>query len=46
MLFKEIIPIYTENDTKPINENADILTVNAAGTYSYHSAFNLYRTGI
>jgi hypothetical protein len=31
-LFKEIIPVFTENITEPTNKNAELLT--AAGTYS------------
>jgi hypothetical protein len=38
MLFKEIIDVYTEIDTKRINKNADFLIVKAAGTYRYHLA--------
>jgi hypothetical protein len=34
MLFKKIITYYFENHTKPIR--ADLLTVEAGGTYSYH----------
>jgi hypothetical protein len=37
-LFKEIIAVYIDNDTKPINENAALLTVKADGSYSYRSA--------
>jgi hypothetical protein len=35
-LFKEIIAVYSENNTKPIHLNAALLIVKAAGTYSYH----------
>jgi hypothetical protein len=41
-LFKEIIPVYTENHTKPINtlwKNAELLIIKAGGAYSYHGAF-------
>jgi hypothetical protein len=38
----EIIAVYTENHTKPINtpcgQNAELLIVKAGGTYSYHWA--------
>jgi hypothetical protein len=37
-LFKEITAPYTENHTEPINKNADLLIVKAAGMYSYHLA--------
>jgi hypothetical protein len=44
MLFKEIIAVYWENHTKPINalcgHNAELLIVKAGGTYSYHWAVN------
>jgi hypothetical protein len=40
MLIEEIIPVYSENDIKPINtlcgQNAELLIVEAGGTYSYH----------
>jgi hypothetical protein len=40
MLFKEIIPVYSENHMKPINtlcgQNTELLIVKAGGTYSYH----------
>jgi hypothetical protein len=39
MLFKEIIAVYTENNTMPI-QNARLLTGKAGGTYSHHSALN------
>jgi hypothetical protein len=39
-LFKGIIPIYSENHTKHINKNADILIAEAGRTYSYHFALN------
>jgi hypothetical protein len=34
-LFKEIIPVYAENDTKPTNKNETSLIDKADGTYSY-----------
>jgi hypothetical protein len=37
-LFKEIIAVYRENHTKPINTNRTLLTVKADGSYSYRSA--------
>jgi hypothetical protein len=39
-LFKEIIAVYSENYTKPINrlQNAELLIVKASGKYSYHWA--------
>jgi hypothetical protein len=36
MLFKEMIDFYSENHTKHINVNEDLLTVEAGGTYSYY----------
>jgi hypothetical protein len=40
MLFKEIILVYSEDHTKPINtfcgENAEMFIVKAGGTCSYH----------
>jgi hypothetical protein len=40
MLFREIIPIYHKNWVKPVNilwrQNAELLTAEAGGTYSYH----------
>jgi hypothetical protein len=39
MLFKEIIPAYCENHTKPINtlgKQNELLIVKAGGTYSDH----------
>jgi hypothetical protein len=38
MLSEEIIAVYSENHTEPINNNAELLIVKAVGTYSYHSA--------
>jgi hypothetical protein len=37
-LFKEIIAVYIENNTKPIHKNAALLTVKADGAYNYRSA--------
>jgi hypothetical protein len=48
MLLKEIIAVYSKNHTKHINnlcgQNADLLNVNAGGTYSYYmlSRVNTY----
>jgi hypothetical protein len=43
ILFREIIPVYSENHMKPINtlcgQNAELLNVKVGGTYSYHCAF-------
>jgi hypothetical protein len=36
MLFKEMIAVYSENHTKPINTNTALQIVKVAGTYSYH----------
>jgi hypothetical protein len=47
MLFREIIDVYSENHTKPINtlcgQNKELLTVKAGGmlTYSYHWALRV-----
>jgi hypothetical protein len=42
MLFREIIPAYTENHSKPVNalcgKDAKLLNVKVSGTYSYHWA--------
>jgi hypothetical protein len=42
MLFREIIAVYPENHTKPINtfcgQSAELLTINAVSTYTYHWA--------
>jgi hypothetical protein len=39
-LFKEIIPVYTENHTKHINtlcvQNAQLLNIKAVSMYGYH----------
>jgi hypothetical protein len=41
-LFKEVIAVYSENRTKPINtpcgQHAELLYVAAGGTYSYRWA--------
>jgi hypothetical protein len=41
-LFKEIIAVYSENYTKPINalrgKNAQLLNIKAGGTYTNHWA--------
>jgi hypothetical protein len=41
-LFREIIAIYCENYTKPVNtlrgQNAEVVNVKVSGTYSNHSA--------
>jgi hypothetical protein len=39
MPFKEIIAVYSEYQTRPIIQNAVLLTGKAGGTCSYHSAF-------
>jgi hypothetical protein len=40
MLFKEVIAVYSDSHTKPINtlcgQNAELLIIKAGGTYSYH----------
>jgi hypothetical protein len=38
MLFEEIIPVYSENHTKPTIQNEELLVVEAGETYSYHWA--------
>jgi hypothetical protein len=38
MLFKEMIDVYNENHTRPINTKYRYTTVKAVGKYSYHSA--------
>jgi hypothetical protein len=38
MLFKEIITVYSENHTKPINTKRSITDFRVDGSYSYHSA--------
>jgi hypothetical protein len=41
-MFQEIIAVYSENHTKPINtlcgQNTELLNIKAGGTYSYHYA--------
>jgi hypothetical protein len=37
MLFKEVIAVYSDNHTKPINKNTALMTVQADGSYSYRS---------
>jgi hypothetical protein len=40
MLFKEIITVYSEKYTKPINtKHSEILIVKAGDAYSYHLGF-------
>jgi hypothetical protein len=45
MLFKEIIAVYSENHTKPINtlcgQNADLLIIKSGGTHHYHRALKV-----
>jgi hypothetical protein len=36
VLWKEVIPVYTENRMKPINTKWRVTDVKAGGTYSYH----------
>jgi hypothetical protein len=38
MVFKEIIKVYSENQTKPINTEYTLLIVEAGGTYDSHWA--------
>jgi hypothetical protein len=40
-MFKEIIPVYADNNTEPITQNSEFMIVKAAGTYSYHSPLNI-----
>jgi hypothetical protein len=44
MLFREIIAVHSENDTKSINticgQNAELLNVKPGGTDSYHCALD------
>jgi hypothetical protein len=35
MLFKELVPVYTENHTKPM-QNAAFMTVKAGGIYIFN----------
>jgi hypothetical protein len=44
MLFKEIIAVYSEEHTKPINTNSALLTVKADGSYNYRSALQGLRS--
>jgi hypothetical protein len=41
MPFKEIIAVYSNNNTNPINtlygQNAELLNINVCGVYKYHS---------
>jgi hypothetical protein len=43
MLFKEIIAVYCDNHTKPINtlcgQNEELQIVTTGGTYRYHRPF-------
>jgi hypothetical protein len=36
MLFKEIIDVYTENNTEPINTKCKVNDCKAGGIYIYH----------
>jgi hypothetical protein len=36
MLFKEIIAVYSDNYTEPINTEYSVTIEKPAGTYSYH----------
>jgi hypothetical protein len=38
MPLKGIVYVYSENHTKPININTELVTVKAADAYSHHSA--------
>jgi hypothetical protein len=44
-LFKEIISVYSDNLTKPLNtlcgQNAELSTLKTGGTYTYHYALTL-----
>jgi hypothetical protein len=44
MLFKEIIFVYPQNHTKPINtvcgQNVELMIIETGGTYSYHLSLN------
>jgi hypothetical protein len=35
MLFKEIIAVYSDNHTKLINTNTELVIIKTGGTYSY-----------
>jgi hypothetical protein len=39
-LFKEIIAVYSEKHTKPMNKKKELLSVKAGETYRYHKAVN------
>jgi hypothetical protein len=45
-LFKELIAVYAENRTEPINtllgQNAELLIIKGGGRYSYYRAFKDY----
>jgi hypothetical protein len=45
MLLEEIIAVYSENHTKPINtlygQNEDFVNIKSCGTYKYHSSKGL-----
>jgi hypothetical protein len=36
MMFKEIIPVYSDNHTRPKIQNEELIIVEAGGTYSHH----------
>jgi hypothetical protein len=39
-LFKEVISVYSENNTKHVNiQNAALQIIKAGGTYIYHNVF-------
>jgi hypothetical protein len=38
MVFEEMIAVYTENHTRPINKKGDLLIVKPVIVYSSHSA--------
>jgi hypothetical protein len=44
MLFKEIIAVYIDNNTEPINTKYSIHIVQIAGTYNYNLALKGWRT--
>jgi predicted alternative tryptophan synthase beta-subunit len=37
-LFRKIIAVYSKNDMKNVNKNADLLIVKAGGAYNYQQA--------
>jgi hypothetical protein len=42
-MFKEIISVYCENDSKHVNtKNSELLYVMAGGTYKYQYTFKVY----